>query len=96
MKRIRKFLDRFDLDRMSARSVMIACLIIGVVVELIFIGLFSFSRLMTGIGFMAGLLMALAGVVVYSAYARCPHCGKYIDDRHADAVYCTDCGGKLD
>ncbi len=96
MKKIRKFLDRFDLDRRSAKSVMFACLFVGIIIEVLFIGLFSWSEAMIAIGFILGFAVALFGVAIYSAYAPCPHCGKYVDFRHADALYCPDCGKELD
>ena len=96
MTKIRAFLDRFDLDRRSAKSVMFVCLFGGIILEVLFIGLFSWSEAMMALGIAVGFTVAVLGVLVYSAYAPCPHCGKYVDFRHSDALYCPDCGGELD
>lgn len=96
MEKIRAFLDRFYLDRRSSKSVMFVCLFTGIIIEVLFIGLFSWSEVLMALGFIIGFMVAVFGVLIYSAYAPCPHCGKYVDFRHADALYCPDCGGELD
>lgn len=96
MKKLRQFLDRFGLDRCSAKSVMFICFFAGIIIEVLFIGIFSWSEAMITLGFVLGLAVVLIGVAVYSAFAPCPHCGKYVDFRHADAFHCPDCGGELD
>jgi len=95
MKKLRKILDCFDLDRRSAKSVFNVCVILGVIIVLLS-GLFQFSTAIFVSGCILGFLTGLFGCLVYSAYAPCPNCGKYIDHRHSGARFCPDCGKELD
>ena len=95
MKKIRAFLDRFDLDRCTARNTMYTLWIIGTIILLICGGLHTIKGAVL-VGFILFFVLLVAGFIVYEAYGRCPHCGKSIDPRDSNAYYCSGCGKELD
>ena len=96
MKWFRKLLDRFGLDRRSAKTVSEVCLIAGIVLVLLLWMFLSWSEGLKFVSLLVGFAVALFGAMVYIAYSPCPHCEERIDIRHADALYCPHCGKELD
>lgn len=78
------------MSRMAARIVYFACLFVGMMALVLYIGI---QKLF--LGYIA--IIAILGGTILSYYLlRCPGCGRWANRRSFFLKYCPHCGKKLE